>query len=70
MADYCYLVYDYERQIPTACFDKLRDLSGYLGKTKATVSSSITRQRKGLEKYTKDRQGRKYQIFKVYGVRT
>lgn len=61
----CYLVYDYEMQLPVACLDTIKELSEFLGTTKEVVSCGLCRLRKGKIQYVRDKEGHKYQTFKV-----
>lgn len=65
MKNYCYLVYDYEKQTPAACVDTLDELSAFLGTTKAVASSELCRIKKGIIKYVRDKSGHKYQTYKI-----
>lgn len=61
----CFLVYDYITDLPAAVFDNMDALSVFMGRSSGSLISQISRLKTGKIKYTADKEGHKYQIFKV-----
>lgn len=61
----CYLLYDYNLDLPAGVFDTLEELSKFLGRGKASVLSQISRIKNGKIKFTCDNLTHKYLIYKV-----
>lgn len=59
------LLYDYERQLPVALFEKVGELAAYIGRTRAVTCSGMCRFKNGTHKFITDKQGNKYQPYIV-----
>ena len=55
-SDEVILLYDYERQLPVALFEKVGELAAYIGRTRAVTCSGICRFKNGTHKFITDKQ--------------